>query len=668
MTKIFDGGNGGSSYKIGVNYIKVKKEFIVSLINEYNVINFIRFTQSYKVRESNSDNKKCYSSFSVNNNCDSTKTPNLIYDKNSEDYIVLRLCGNEINYVNISDYELCNEVIGFDGLDFDDIDPTTTETTIIKTTIPTTFIDKKTTLIKTSLIKTTIPTTLISTSVKKMSTLIKTTLIQTTIPTTLITTTTKKMSTLIKTSTIKTTIPTTLISTSVNKMSTLIKTSTVKTTIPNTPTTVLDTNNERSTLIKSSSSILTSSSSIYSKPPSTESSLISPSTLLESQENNLVYFYNYGEVIKGNINKTKDELENLLDDLMLEIEIGKKYEIKGTDYNITITPINSADSFKSANIDFSLCEQRLRDKYKIKPNETLTFLQIEIDKKHEKALTNQIEYAVYNGTKVRLDLSVCKDVEIKITYNITDTSLLNISMIDYYSKLGIDIFDREDAFFNDLCYPFSISDSDIILKDRVSDIYQNVSLCDNGCEYEQLDVDNLTVTCSCQIKEQVNTEVSKPVFTDVFIDTFKDSNFGVIRCYELVFDFGIKLHNIGFLVFFVLVIFHAICYIYYFVTGIKSITIFVYKEMSKNNYLTRFFYPPNKKKKNSRNRIIKMEDVSNSINDFNSKMLINNESKRKTLKKLKDFKDIIDSKKKLISAENRNSIRFNKKNDVAKKK
>ena len=114
-------------------------------------------------------------------------------------------------------------------------------------------------------------------------------------------------------------------------------------------------------------------------------------------------------------------------------------------------------------------------------------------------------------------------------------------MISYYSELGIDIFDSKNSFFNDLCYPFSISNSDIILKDRVLDIYQNYSLCDNNCEYEKIDIENMSVICSCQIKSEINTQVSPPVFSEIVQDTFKDSNIGVIRCYKLVFNFDNKL-------------------------------------------------------------------------------------------------------------------------------
>ena len=57
--------------------------------------------------------------------------------------------------------------------------------------------------------------------------------------------------------------------------------------------------------------------------------------------------------------------------------------------------------------------------------EILTILQIEIDKMDDKALTNQIEYEVYNEKKIKLNLSYCNDVEIKIIYDIKNLSLLN---------------------------------------------------------------------------------------------------------------------------------------------------------------------------------------------------------------------------------------------------
>ena len=76
-----------------------------------------------------------------------------------------------------------------------------------------------------------------------------------------------------------------------------------------------------------------------------------------------------------------------------------------------------------------------------------------------------------------VNLSVCKNERIEINYQL-DQEKINQTKVNYYSNLGIDVFDIKSDFFNDLCYPYSEKGSDIILKDRVSDIYENYSMCE----------------------------------------------------------------------------------------------------------------------------------------------------------------------------------------------
>ena len=59
-------------------------------------------------------------------------------------------------------------------------------------------------------------------------------------------------------------------------------------------------------------------------------------------------FYIEGDIIKGKINKTKEEIEDNLGDIMNIIEIGKKYEINGNDYNISISPVDIISSFQTS--------------------------------------------------------------------------------------------------------------------------------------------------------------------------------------------------------------------------------------------------------------------------------------------------------------------------------
>ena len=57
-----------------------------------------------------------------------------------------------------------------------------------------------------------------------------------------------------------------------------------------------------------------------------------------------------------------------------------------------------------------------------------------------------------------------------------------------YSNYGIDIYDPQNEFFNDICYPYA-EDSDMLLSERRIKYYQNVSLCESNCIYEGIDYD-----------------------------------------------------------------------------------------------------------------------------------------------------------------------------------
>ena len=206
-------------------------------------------------------------------------------------------------------------------------------------------------------------------------------------------------------------------------------------------------------------------------------------------------------------------------------------------------------------------------------DEIITILQVEIKRANDQVLTNQIEYELYNDKKKKLDLSLCKDVPIKVHYEIKDSSLINKTMVNYYSDLGIDIFNSNDSFFNDICYPFSNENSDIVLKDRVLDIYQNYSVCDNECTYDKIDIESMSVTCSCQVKTEIDMEISEPVFLKIIGDTFKDSSIGVIKCYNLVFNLKNKFKNIGFGLFLFFILCHIFIFTFYFIYGINFLFI-----------------------------------------------------------------------------------------------
>ena len=179
-----------------------------------------------------------------------------------------------------------------------------------------------------------------------------------------------------------------------------------------------------------------------------------------------------------------------------------------------------------------------------------------------------------------MDLSYCKNVKITIQNKIQ--SPLDLEKFKYFKNKGIDIFQLEDDFFNDVCYPYSDenSDSDMILKDRVSDIYQNYSLCEKDCKYELFNDDPVYVNCSCNVKQEISKEIKEGNFK-TFLKPFLYSNFGIIKCYKLVFGIKGKLKNIGFWLFGILILFHLPIYIYYFIDKINPIKNYVDGVMEK---------------------------------------------------------------------------------------
>ena len=282
--------------------------------------------------------------------------------------------------------------------------------------------------------------------------------------------------------------------------------------------------------------------------------------------------------------KPLSEIMNNLDDLMKEADPEESYVISGAGYAVIIKDINEYVEDSTVNIDFTKCEEKLR--FTLPENIQLRILQLNIEKEDENSLTDQVEYKVYDDKGNSIDLTVCNDVEIGIEYEITDSSSLDLGLISKFSDLGVDVFNINDVFFNDICKPYSDdgSNSDMILSDRVSDIYQNVSLCGDDCDYVSFDIKRMAVNCNCKVKQEASDEPEKGNFASSITSAFLDSNFGVIKCYKLVFSLKGKLKNAGFWIFVIFIIFEIVIYIYYCYTGILPIKKYIEKEMKENGY------------------------------------------------------------------------------------
>ena len=62
---------------------------------------------------------------------------------------------------------------------------------------------------------------------------------------------------------------------------------------------------------------------------------------------------------------------------------------------------------------------------------------------------------------------------------------------------------------NNICYPYSDdSKNDIVLEDRIKDIYQNYSFCDEGCTYNDINTTYMIISCDCKVKTNISINES----------------------------------------------------------------------------------------------------------------------------------------------------------------
>jgi len=258
-------------------------------------------------------------------------------------------------------------------------------------------------------------------------------------------------------------------------------------------------------------------------------------------------------------------------------------------------------------------------------------------------------------------------------HNFANESLLNKTKI--YSELGIDIFNINDSFFNDICEPYSEADNDLILEDRIKDIYQNYSLCDEGCTYDKIDFDQLTISCECKVKENISTSIKQ---INLEHSESSSTNFEIIKCYNLVFSMKGKLNNIGFWIFNILILAHIPILIYYFNKGVKPIREYIINEMKKYGYIKNKKNIINKNNNLKNKNKIKTKKINKSIinDEPPKKKNIKNRNKKITIKNIK----IIDNSSSLniiksnrgiipgINLKNNNNNKSEKKEKKSKKK
>ena len=232
------------------------------------------------------------------------------------------------------------------------------------------------------------------------------------------------------------------------------------------------------------------------------------------------------------------------------------------------------DNLNFSSVDLVQCENILRERYNI-PNEN-SLLIIKLDLKNIETKSTYVQYEIYDSvTLKKLKLEYCKNLNLKIIIYVPVQ--LNSTCISLYENLkewGYNLFDSGDPFYHDVCTLFTNQfGTDVIIEDRRKDYYlpyNTLQLCQKGCNFNSYD--KLTKKAECYCNGQTNKVITditkldfdKEIFANSFLDTIKNSNFRVLKCYKVAIDLKTILTNKGRIILtLILVLFLALMIIYY---------------------------------------------------------------------------------------------------------
>ena len=299
-------------------------------------------------------------------------------------------------------------------------------------------------------------------------------------------------------------------------------------------------------------------------------------------------------------------LQSIIDSEVLSF-FNRNNEIVTQEYTLEVydTSIHHTSPSNTSSIDMGKCEVLLRNKYKIFLPERLVIYKLDIKTSNE-YLTNRVQYAVFapNGTKLELD--VCDEVGIKVEVPIKEDVLANLTLISMLTEEGVDVSNKSDPFFNDICVKFKSDDSPGLPFNMRKDLYVNNSLCSDGCKLQSIDVTTRKANCECKTVYNV---LSLSGVRSNFKDTILNSNFFVLRCYKQVFNAENLKVNAGSYIFLSLLFLQICTSIYYAYTSIFPLKVMIMGIIEKKGMAN-----PPKKVKISKSTTIKSSNYDSESN------------------------------------------------------
>ena len=206
--------------------------------------------------------------------------------------------------------------------------------------------------------------------------------------------------------------------------------------------------------------------------------------------------------------------------------------------------------------------------------------------------------------------------------------------------------------------PAFIDNNDIIIKDRKNEIFpNNVTLCENSCEYQGVSIEDKRIVCECNINRWINKsnennnyfpneEKDKDNLFNYLLDNI---NYKPFKCIKLLFSFDNSKYNYGFYCLLIIILIIIINIIIFAFFRLPKIRAFLHKEMPINFKIKR----NNNRdigKSSKKIKINKKNNIYNSstfLNKFKSIKITQNNNNKKWMFVPKNIKNINRKKKNL---------------------
>ena len=334
------------------------------------------------------------------------------------------------------------------------------------------------------------------------------------------------------------------------------------------------------------------------------------------------------DIINGNI-----DLSNITNGSSTDLLI----KTIDTYYQITSSKNQRNNIYNNiSSIYLGECENILKKIYEIDVNLPLIIFKVDYFKQDSKVPV--IGYDVFHPiTKERLNISYCKD------------ELINFNIPVSIDENNLFKYDPNSDYYTNECTPHtSENGTDILLNDRQNEFNSNnMSLCENSCEFAGYQKETKKAICECEIKYQqlVISEIANN--NEIFYNNFSSNNGAsetiTMKCYYTLFTKDGLVENIGSYIFIFIVALFTSTGILYWKCGHRLLEddmeeILNSKEKKNIQVKTKIKkMPNNKKRKSIKNNTYKDKKNIKKINlsknkNFSSSRAFTNNNKELNLK------------------------------------